>query len=238
MIICVPESGGTTPLNCVIKSMTCFQNELGCIRGRKWVEIMKKVIVPIFGLLLAATAFLSLNGSRPAAQSLSKPTPEKKITMPDVIVLADRSKVGKVKFNHSRHNGGEYNAGGPILCIECHHTAQPEADLYQVPPHKTVWPAGRTTTLTAELYSADPIKAGVAACRDCHAPKGTKPKLLDAVPALIDPETKAETLVTNQIAFHQACDVCHFEIGFRSRGTKAPKATNCTSCHVPSTKKR
>ena len=44
MIICVPESGGTTPLNCVIKSMTCFQNELGCIRGRKCVEIMKKVI--------------------------------------------------------------------------------------------------------------------------------------------------------------------------------------------------
>lgn len=204
----------------------------------KRVRNMKKTFVSAIGIVLAATAFLSLNGSKPAAQSLQKPTPETNSKIPDVIVLSTRTKVGKVIFNHSRHNGGEYNAGGPILCIECHHTAQPEADLFQVPPHKTVWPAGRTTTLTAELYSTDPLKAGVAACRDCHAPKGTKPKLLDAVPALIDPETKAETLVTNQMAFHQACDVCHFEIGFRSRGTKAPKATNCTSCHKPSTTKR
>lgn len=194
-------------------------------------------------LFSAITIFLCVGnllvvGRKPGAQRLAVPTPEQQDAMPEVVILAKGTKIGGVIFNHVKHNSGEYTAAGPILCIECHHTAQPETELYQMPPHKSVWPAGRTTTLTAELYAADPAKAGVAACRDCHAPKGTKPKLLDAVPALIDPETKAETLVTNEIAFHQTCDVCHFEIGFRSRGTKAPQATNCTSCHKPSTTKR
>ena len=153
--------------------------------------------------------------------------------IPDVIVLAGKSRNGPVRFNHVKHNGGEYNADGPILCIQCHHTAQPATSLTGIPPHRTVWPVDRTTTLTAEVFAADPRKAGVAACRDCHARPGGKPKLLEFIPVIKDPETERETLIDNQNAFHTACDVCHFEIGFRTKGSKAPAADNCASCHKP-----
>lgn len=157
--------------------------------------------------------------------------------IPDVIVLAGKAKNGPVGFNHVKHNGGEYNADGPILCIQCHHTAQPAASLTGIPPHRTVWPADRTTTLTAEVFAADPRKAGVAACRDCHARPGGKPKLLEFIPVIKDPETERETVIDNKIAFHTACDVCHFEIGFRTKGSKAPAADNCASCHKQVTPK-
>ncbi|HMT08672.1 MAG TPA: cytochrome c3 family protein [Pyrinomonadaceae bacterium] len=170
-------------------------------------------------------------GSESFAQR-AKPKPaEKKPVIPKVITLAQRAKLGRVTFNHVKHNGGEYNASGPITCIQCHHTARPAAELVNIPPHTLVWPKDRDTTLTAELFAEDPKKAAVAACRDCHARAGQKPKLLDAMPVIVDPDTKQETLITNEVAFHNACDVCHFEIGFRNKNTKAPTVTNCKSCH-------
>ncbi len=194
------------------------------MRGYK-PSIMTPALVIAFVVLVG--------GIGPLAQRPQKPAPEKQPTIPTTITLADRARLGRVTFNHVKHNGGEYNADGPILCIQCHHTAQPAADLIAIPPHRTVWPAGRTTTLTAELFAEDPKQAGVAACRDCHARPGFKPKLLDAIPVINDPETGSETKITNRVAFHTACDVCHFEIGFRTTGSKAPKANNCTNCHKP-----
>lgn len=188
-------------------------------------------------LITVVVHFLLLVGIPLLAQRSKAPVPEKQPKIPAVIVLAAKSKAGPVAFNHVKHNGGEYNADGPILCIQCHHTAQPAASLATVPPHRTVWPTDRTTTLTAEVFAADPRKAGVAACRDCHARAGTKPKLLDFIPVIKDRETERETLIDNQTAFHTACDVCHFEIGFRTKGSKAPAADNCASCHKPASPK-
>ena len=197
---------------------------------------MKKIIFPILVTFLIAAAFLFFDSFGLSAQRLPK-KPSTKREIPEVIVLAKGTKPGKVTFNHQRHNAGEYTAGGPILCIECHHTAQAAATLIDVPPHKTVWPAGRTTTLTAELFAEDPKNAGVAACRDCHARSGTKPRLIDSIPTIEDPETGIVATLTNQTAFHQACDTCHYQIGFRSAGSKSPKATNCASCHKTPVKK-
>ncbi|MBX7054643.1 MAG: cytochrome c family protein [Pyrinomonadaceae bacterium] len=197
----------------------------------------KHFVIPVFVLFLAA-GYLFVGSNTPTAQRLAAPTPEKKKVMPEVVLLAKNAKLGPVTFNHVKHNGGEYSAGGPIACIECHHTAQPAADLVSAPPHKAVWPAGRTTTLTAELFAEDPNKAGVAACRDCHARAGSKPKLLDKMPVFEDLGTGKTTKLTNQLAFHQACDTCHFQIGFRTEGTTAPKSTNCASCHKPVKSKR
>ncbi len=194
------------------------------------VRISLTIITFAFGVLV-------MDSDRPNAQQLPKPRVEKAKVMPEVIVLAKAGKQGTVTFNHKRHNNGEYNAGGPILCTECHHTAQPASELVRVPPLKTAWPSDRTTTLTAELFAQDPQKAGVAACRDCHARAGTKPKLLDKIPVFDDGGTGTITKLTSEIAFHQACDVCHYQIGFRSAGTKAPKATNCASCHKAASKK-
>lgn len=187
-------------------------------------------------MLAIAAAVLFVDSFGLSAQRIPKPLIKKK-EIPDVIVLAKGKGPGAVTFNHKRHNGGEYNAGGPILCIECHHTAQPAASLIGVPPHKTVWPAGRTTTLTAELFAEDPKNAGVAACRDCHAQSGTKPRLLDSIPTIEDPETGIVATLTNETVFHQSCDTCHYQIGFRSAGSKSPKSTNCASCHKAPAKK-
>ena len=154
-------------------------------------------------------------------------------TMPEVIVLGKNSPVGAVRFDHVKHNGGEYNVDGPISCIQCHHTAQPASELARIPPHKTVWPPDRETTLSAELFAEDPVNAAATACRDCHVRPGEKPKLLPAIPIISDPEIREAKLISNRVAFHTACDSCHFNIGFRTGDGIAPSATNCSNCHKP-----
>ncbi len=91
--------------------------------------------------------------AKPAAEAAAPAAQAGKI--PDVIVLGKDSKLGSVTFNHVKHNGGEYSIDGTtaIGCVECHHTAQPAAELEKHPPLKTAWPADRTTTLTAELFT-------------------------------------------------------------------------------------
>jgi cytochrome c553 len=196
---------------------------------------MKKIMAPFIAIMILSAFSHFADSFRPSAQQLPKPPQENKQeskkVIPEVIMLGKDSKIGAVTFNHVKHNGGEYNIGGPILCIECHHTAQPASEVAKIPSHKTVWPVGRTTTLTADLFAQDPAKAGVAACRDCHARDGSKPNLIDAMPSIQDPETKEVIKITNQRAFHTACDVCHFQIQFRTTGSKVPNATNCTTCH-------
>ncbi|MFM9905396.1 MAG: cytochrome c3 family protein [Pyrinomonadaceae bacterium] len=199
---------------------------------------MRKYLSRSLVFIAILVYLLLLVGISSLAQRSKTVVQDKLPKIPNIIVLAGKAKNGPVTFNHGKHNSGEYNAAGPILCIQCHHTAQPAADLASIPPHRTVWPAGRGTTLTAELFAEDPKKAGVAACRDCHARTGLKPKLLDAIPVIKDPETQTETTIDNKTAFHSACDVCHFEIGFRINGSKAPVATNCASCHKSPRPKR
>jgi len=192
---------------------------------------MKNYISPIIVITFLVTGLFFVNSDRPTAQVLPQPQTVQEKKMPEVIVLGQNSKLGKVTFNHVKHNGGEYSVGGPIACIECHHTAQPKAELAKYPPLATDWPAGRKTTLTAELFAKDSMAAGVAACRDCHARAGEKPKLIAEIPVLKDPGSTTLTTLTNQLAFHQACDVCHFQVSFNRVGSKVPNATNCAACH-------
>ncbi|MEQ1603888.1 MAG: cytochrome c3 family protein [Pyrinomonadaceae bacterium] len=190
---------------------------------------MRRNIRQIAVTVILSVSLLFIVSDQPFGQRLPNPAAQK--TMPEVIILAKGSKAGQVTFNHTKHNSGDYTAGGPIACIECHHTAQPAAELTKSPPLKTAWPAGRTTTLTTELFAFDPKAAGVASCRDCHARPGKKPKLLPKIPSLSDPQTRKTTKLTSQLAFHQRCDTCHYQILFQSPGAKAPDVTNCTMCH-------
>ena len=152
--------------------------------------------------------------------------------MPEVITLGQDAKLGQVTFNHTKHNGGEYSIdGGKIACIECHHTAQPAAEVAKHPPLKTSWPADRTTTLTAELFAKDPNAAGVAACRDCHARAEQKPKLIPAIPEIKHESSTALITLTNQQAFHRACTGCHAEVKKTKPASKGPTAMQCTFCH-------
>jgi len=155
------------------------------------------------------------------------------VKMPDVIVLAKDSKLGAVTFNHVSHNGGKYSIDGtgPIGCTECHHVAQPAAELVKHPPLKTAWPADRTTTLTADLFAKDPSAAGVAACRSCHARTGETPKLLSAIPEIKHESSTAMITLNNQQAFHRNCAGCHTEAAKEKAAIKAPKTMQCTMCH-------
>jgi len=155
------------------------------------------------------------------------------IKMPEVIVLGKDAKLGSVTFNHVSHNGGKYSIDGtgPIACIECHHTAQPASELAKHPPLKTSWPADRTTTLTADLFTKGPAAAGVAACRNCHARAGEIPKLLPAIPEIKHEGSTAMISLTNQQAFHRNCAGCHTEAVKQNKALKGPTTMQCTLCH-------
>ncbi|MBK9527003.1 MAG: cytochrome c3 family protein [Acidobacteria bacterium] len=176
-------------------------------------------------------AFAGFYSIRQDAQIVQKTAEPPKQGVPEVIILAKESKVGTVTFNHVKHNSGEYTVDGPIRCIECHHVSQPASEAAKHPPLKTVWPADRTTTLTMDLFSKDPKGAAVAKCHDCHARKGETPKLLAAIPETKDAGSTTITTLTNQLAFHQACDSCHIQIKANRPDSKVPDAVTCVSCH-------
>ena len=118
---------------------------------------------------------------------------------------------------------------GPIACTTCHHTARPKAELAK--PLTTSWPADRTTTLTADLFTKDPKGAGVAACRDCHARKDQVPKLLPAIPTVIREGATTPTTMTNLQAFHLNCTGCHKQVKEKNPATTAPGPMQCALCH-------
>ena len=151
---------------------------------------------------------------------------------PETITLGAEAKLGSIKFSHIDHLTKNYSVeGATIMCIECHHAAQPAIEAAKHPPLKTAWPADRTTTLTAELFEKNPGAAGVAACRDCHARAGMKPKLLPELPQIkLEVGTELITL-TNQYAFHRNCAGCHDEIVKTSKGLSPPTSKKCTACH-------
>jgi len=152
--------------------------------------------------------------------------------IPDTIVLAKESKLGQVTFNHAKHateNRSE-DLKGPIACVECHHSAQPAAEAAKHPPHKTVYPADRTTTLTMDLLASD-AKAVGAICTECHARNGEKPKLLPEIPSVKLPGGSEPTVMTNQQAFHVNCGGCHDAVAKAKADTTAPTSKKCTTCH-------
>ena len=175
-------------------------------------------------LLLSSTPRTAYHLS---AQDAKKP--------PETIVLAKESKLGQVTFNHLNHITKNRSADGvkPIECVECHHTAQPAAEVVKHPPHKMAWPADRTTTLTAELLEKDPTAVVINACTDCHARADTKPKLLPEIPQLKFEGSAEPTVLNNQQALHRNCAGCH-DAAVKARPDLAPApptSKKCVACH-------
>jgi len=152
--------------------------------------------------------------------------------VPETIVLGKDAKLGQVTFNHLKHATENRSADlkGPIACVDCHHTAQPAAEAVKHPPHKTAYPADRTTTLTMDLLATD-AKAVGAVCRDCHARNGEKPKLLPDIPSVTFEGSAEPTVMTNQQAFHHKCGDCHDAVAKIKADTTAPTSKKCTTCH-------
>jgi hypothetical protein len=178
----------------------------------------------IFAIFLVASTSTSLGDV--SAQEGKKPA--------EVITLGKDAKLGQITFNHLDHITKNRSVDGTrqIACVECHHTAQPESEAVKHPPHKTAWPADRTTTLTAELLEKDPAAVG-AVCRDCHARTDTKPKLLPEIPQIKFEGAAEPTVMTNQQAFHRRCGTCHDDV-VKARPDLAPPpptSKKCLQCH-------
>jgi cytochrome c553 len=152
--------------------------------------------------------------------------------IPDTIVLAKEAKLGQVTFNHLKHATENRSAdlSKAPACVDCHHTAQPAAEAAKHPPHKTVWPADRTTTLTMDLLAQDANALG-AICTDCHARNGEKPKLLPAIPTVKFEGAAEPTVMTNQQAFHHTCGECHDAVAKVKPDSTGPTSKKCTTCH-------
>ncbi len=198
---------------------------------------MKKNLLAGLTTGLLAIGLFLMTGDRlglyTSAQTQAPPQTQDVPKMPEVLFLGKDAKLGQVTFNHVKHNGGTYSIdkGSPIACTTCHHTARPAAEIAKLPPLQTSWPADRTTTLTADLFSKDPKGAGVAACRDCHARTDEKPKLLDAIPQIKHEGSPAPMAMTNMQAFHRTCIGCHTEVKKTVPLSKAPTQMQCTMCH-------
>jgi cytochrome c553 len=155
--------------------------------------------------------------------------------IPETIVLAKESRLGQVTFNHLKHATENRNAdlSKPNACVACHHTAQPASEAAKYPPHKTAWPAARTTTLTMDLLEKDASAVG-AICRDCHARTGEKPKLLPDIPMVQFTASAEPTVMTNQQAFHRTCGECHDAVAKVKPDSTGPTSKKCTGCHKKS----
>ncbi|MGH9873872.1 MAG: cytochrome c3 family protein [Pyrinomonadaceae bacterium] len=152
---------------------------------------------------------------------------------PEIIVLGKEAKLGQITFHHLDHVTKNRSVDGKsnIACVQCHHTAQPLAEALKLtdPPHKTVWPADRTTTLTADLFEKDATAPPVNSCRECHARTETKPTLLPEIPQM-----KGETepiILTNQQALHRNCNSCHDAVLKARPDATAPGSKKCMVCH-------
>ena len=174
-------------------------------------------------LLVSGAATITADVS---AQDAKKPA--------EIITLGTEAKLGSIKFNHLDHITKNRSVDGTtqLACVECHHTAQPAAEALKHPPHKTAWPADRTTTLTAELLEKDGNALG-AVCRDCHAKTDTKPKLLPEIQKVKFEGSAEPTIMTNQQAFHRTCGACHDEVMKARPDLTPPPPTSkkCVACH-------
>src|SRR5258707_902956 len=135
-------------------------------------------------------------------------------------------KYGEVAFNHENHSTKNYNIDGksPIACIDCHHTDQPAAGLKT--PLKT---SERNVVLTtASLAAADakPVKT----CRSCHLQSGDDSA---PMPTVTYPDKPAATKLTNEVAYHTNCNLCH-DKAIAARPAlkgKIPGSNDCVPCH-------
>src|SRR5688572_4897717 len=187
------------------------------------MKIIAVVALLVFSLAVVSNRSLSRDAR---AQDAEK--------MPDTIVLSKEAKLGAVVFNHLKHATNKWSADGTkqIACVDCHHVAQPLSEALKRPPHKTVWPPDRKTTLTAELLAKDPTIV-VPRCTDCHARSDGKPKLLPEVPSLKFDGADEATVLNNDKALHRSCGGCHDEtVKLRpALHPLPPTSINCTACH-------
>jgi hypothetical protein len=178
-------------------------------------------------ILLTCVACLVVVKSRASA---SRSADESKTQPKEVVLCKDSQsdKYGEAPFNHETHSTKQYSPEGTavIACVECHHTDQPAAALKA--PLKT---SERDVALTSALLQAADSKP-VKTCRTCHLQAGDDSAPL---PAVTYPDKTTPTKLTNEVAYHNNCNVCH-DKAIAARPAlkgKLPGTNDCLICHKP-----
>jgi hypothetical protein len=187
---------------------------------------MKLIVV-----LLACVACLVVVSASAKPSGSFGSTAEESKTQPKEVVLGKDSqsdKYGEVAFNHENHTTKMYDPAGTAVlsCTECHHTDQPAAALKA--PLKT---SERNVVLTADLLKTADAKP-VKNCRTCHLQAGDDSAPLPAVTYEGKP---APTKLTNEVAYHNNCNICHDKViaARPSLKGKVPGSNDCVPCHKP-----
>jgi len=189
---------------------------------------MKLIIILLLALGCIGIVVTSNNSvvqTATATQEKESKTQPKEVTL-DKDSQSD--KYGEVPFNHENHATKKYNADGTavLTCVECHHTDQPATELKA--PLKT---SERPVVLTAAVLEAADAKP-VKTCRACHLQAGDDSATL---PTIQYPDKPAPTKLTNEVAYHLNCNLCH-DKAITARPTlkgKVPGSNDCFPCHKP-----
>src|SRR5688500_16129543 len=169
-------------------------------------------------------------GNTSAFSGLQEIPKESKIQPKEVVLGKDTEsdKYGDVPFNRETHSTKNYSIDGKsvITCVECHHTDQPAASLQA--PLKT---SERSVALTAAVLDAADAKP-VKSCRACHLQAGDDSA---PMPAVTYAGKTTPTKLTNEVAYHLNCNVCH-DKSIAARPAlkgKIPGSNDCLNCHKP-----
>ncbi len=163
--------------------------------------------------------------------TLRQDIPKESKVQPKEVTLGKDSqsdKYGEVPFNHENHASKAYSTDGKtvLACVECHHTDQPAAGLKE--PLKT---GERDVVLTAAVLAAADAKP-VKSCRVCHLQAGDDSAPL---PAVTYAGKTVPTKLTNEVAYHTNCNLCHDKVIAARPALKGkiPGSTDCVPCHKP-----
>src|SRR5882762_7492024 len=186
---------------------------------------MRKLLVLILALGCLAVIIVGSGSAFTGQQEV----PKESKTQPKAVTLGKDSqsdKYGEVAFNHENHANKNYTIDGKaaISCGECHHTDLPPADLK--PPLKTSERAVALTAASLAAAEAKPVKT----CRVCHLQAGDDST---PIPTVTYPDKPAATKLTNEIAYHTNCNVCH-DKAIAARPAlkgKIPGSSDCLLCH-------
>jgi hypothetical protein len=184
----------------------------------------------VFILALSCIAAVVTNKS---AAFSSQDIPKETKVQPKEVVLAKDSqsdKYGEVAFNHENHSIKKYTVDGAALisCTECHHTDQPASAL--TAPLKTSERQVALTTAALAAADAKPVKS----CRFCHLQSGDDS---GTNPTVTYSGKTTPTKLTNEVAYHTNCNVCH-DKAIAARPAlkgKIPGSNDCATCHKPLT---
>ena len=174
------------------------------------------------GVVIASNRSLFVTASAALQEKESKTQPKEMVLAKD----SQSDKYGEVAFNHENHSTKKYSVDGQsvLTCVECHHTDQPAVGLK--PPLKT---SERNVILTAAVLQAADAKA-VKTCRACHLQAGDDSA---PIPTVQYTDKPAPTKLTNEVAYHINCNVCH-DKAIAARPTlkgKVHGSNDCVPCH-------